>query len=155
VHLAGLTGSPDGVWVVQQAGNLTMALAGRSRPVRFLIHDRDAKFSASFDGVFRAEGARVIRTPIQAPNANACAERWVRTIRSERLDWLLVFGRRQLKLVLRTYIDHYNRQRPHRALDLDAPDPIGQLAPLPRTRPRTVHRRDRLGGLLHEYELAA
>jgi putative transposase len=85
----------------------------------------------------------------------AHAERWVRTVRSECLDWLLIFGRRQLERVLRTYIDHYNRQRPHRALDLDAPDPIGSLVPLQQARPRTVHRRDRLGGLLHEYELAA
>jgi len=132
-----------------------MILAERQRPARFLIHDRDAKFSAAFDEVFRSEGARVIRTPIQAPNANAQAERWVRTVRSECLDWLLIFGRRQLERVLRTYVDHYKRQRPHRALDLDAPDPIGELVPLPRARPRTVRRRDRLGGLLHEYELAA
>jgi putative transposase len=118
-------------------------------------HDRDAKFSAAFDDVFRSEGARVIRTPIQAPNANAHAERWVRTVRNECLDWLLIFGRRQLERVLRTYVDHYNRQRPHRALDLDAPDPIGELVSLPPARPRPVRRRDRLGGLLHEYELAA
>jgi putative transposase len=104
--------------------------------------------------VFRSEGARVIRTPIQAPNANAHAERWVRTVRDECLDWLLIFGRRQLERVLRTYVEHYNRQRPHRALDLHASDSIGSLVPPPRTRP-TVRRRDRPGGLLHEYELAA
>ena len=155
VHLAGLTTHPDGAWVAQQARNLTMTLAERARPVRFLIHDRDAKFSAAFDEVFRSEGARVIRTPIQAPNANAHAERWVRTVRSECLDWLLIFGRRQLERVLRTYVDHYNRRRPHRALDLDAPDPISKLEPFPEATPRTVHRRDRLGGLLHEYDLAA
>jgi transposase InsO family protein len=106
VHLAGLTANPDGAWVAQQARNLTMTLAERARPVRFLIHDRDAKFSAAFDEVFRSEGARIIRTPIQAPNANAHAERWVRTVRSECLDWLLIFGRRQLERVLRTYVDH-------------------------------------------------
>jgi transposase len=155
VHLAGLTANPDGAWIVQQARNLTMILAERKRPASFLIHDPDAKFGAAFDEVFRSEGARVIRTTIQAPNANAHAERWVRTVRSECLDWLLILGRRQLERVLRTYLDHYNRQRPHRALDLDAPDAIGSLAPLPRIGPRTVHRRDRLGGLLHEYELAA
>jgi putative transposase len=155
VHLGGLTSNPDGVWAVQQARNLTMTLTERQRPVRFLIHDRDAKFSAAFDEVFRAEGARVIRTPIQAPNANAHAERWVRTVRSECLDWLLIFGRRQLERVLRTYVDHYDRQRRRRALDLHAPDSIGSLVPLPRARPRTVRRQDRLGGLLHEYELAA
>jgi putative transposase len=155
VHLAGLTANPAGTWVVQQARNLTITLAERPRPVRFLVHDRDTKFSAAFDEVFRSEGAHVIRTPIQAPNANAHAERWVRTVRSECLDWLLIFGRRQLERVLRTYVEHYNRQRPHRALNLDAPDSNGSLLPLPRTRPRTVRRRDRLCGLLHEYELAA
>jgi transposase InsO family protein len=123
--------------------------------VRFLIHDRDATFSAAFDEVFRSEGARVIRTPIQAPNANAHAERWVRTVRGECLDWLLIFGRRQLERVLRIDVEHYNRRRPHRTLDLHAPDSIGSLVPLPRARPRTVRRRDLLGGLLHEYELAS
>jgi NADPH:quinone reductase-like Zn-dependent oxidoreductase len=111
--------------------------------------------AARLGAASRSEGARVIRTPIQAPNANAYAERWVRTVRDECLDWLLIFGRRQLERVFRTYVDHYNRQRPHRALDLHAPDSIGSLVPLPRARPRTVRRRDRLGGLLHEYELAA
>ena len=79
----------------------------------------------------------------------------MRTVRSECLDWLLIFGRRQLERVLRTYVDHYNRQRPHRALDLDAPDSIGELMQLPLNGPSAVRRRDRLGGLIHEYELAA
>jgi len=92
--------------------------------VRVVIDDRDAKFSASFDEVFRSEGARVIRTPIRAPNANAHAERWVRTVRNDCLDWLLIFGRRQLERVLRTYVDHYNRKRPHRGLDLEIPEPV-------------------------------
>jgi len=155
VHLGGSTSNPDGAWVVQQARNLTMILTERQRPLRFLIHDRDAKFSAAFDEVFRSEGARVIRTPIKAPNANAHAERWVRTVRDECLDWLLIFARRQLERVLRTYVHHYNRQRPHRALDLDAPAPIRELVPSLRAGPRTVRREDRLGGLLHEYDLAA
>jgi putative transposase len=114
VHLAGLTGNPDGAWVVQQARNLTIDLAEREWPVRLVLHDRDSKFSGAFDEVFRSEGARVVRTPIQAPNANAYAERWVRTVRSECLDWLLILGRRHLDQVLRTYVEHYNRQRPHR-----------------------------------------
>jgi putative transposase len=155
VHLAGCTSSPGGSWVAQQARNLVMDVAERPKPLRLLLHDRDAKFSAAFDDVFRTEGATVIRTPIKAPNANAHAERWVRTVRNECLDWLLIFSRGQLERVLRTYVDHYNRRRPHRALDLDAPDPIGGLVPPPGTGPRTVRRRDRLGGLLHEYELAA
>jgi putative transposase len=155
VHLAGCTSTPAGSWVAQQARNLVMDVAERPQPLRLLLHDRDAKFSAAFDDVFRTEGATVIRTPIKAPNANAHAERWVRTVRNECLDWLLIFSRGQLERVLRTYVDHYNRRRPHRALDLDAPDPIGELVPPPGTGPRTVCRRDRLGGLLHEYELAA
>jgi putative transposase len=124
VHLAGCTDHPDGRWVAQHARNLTMTLTERQRPVRFLIHDRDAKFSAAFDEVFRADGVKVIRTPIGAPDANAHAERWVRTVRTDCLDWLLIFGRRQLERALRTYVDHYNHHRPHRALDLRAPEPV-------------------------------
>jgi putative transposase len=155
VHLAGCTTNPDGMWVVQQARNLTIDLAEREWPVRLVLHDRDSKLSGAFDEVFRSEGTRVVRTPIRAPNANAYAERWVRTVRSECLDWLLIFSRRQLERVLRTYVEHYNRQRPHRALDLGAPDPIGEVVRLPPGGLRTVRRRDRLGGLVHEYELAA
>jgi transposase InsO family protein len=155
VQLAGCTQNPNGAWVAQQARNLIMDLAERRKPLRFLLHDRDSKFGGAFDEVFRTEGARVITTPVRAPNANAHAERWVRTVRQECLDWLLILGRRQLERALRTYIDHYNRQRPHRALDLNIPDPSGQVVPLARARPTTVRRRDRLGGLLHEYQPAA
>ena len=95
----------------------------------------------------------MIKTPIRAPNANAFAERWVRTVRHECLDWLLILNRRHLQRVLETYVDHYNRKRPHRALALDAPDPT-EVTPLP-TSPAQVRRTDRLGGLLHEYERAA
>src|SRR5439155_13613816 len=136
IEYVACTPNPDGAWVAQQARNLVMQL-GEQQPFRFLVHDRDSKFSYAFDEVFRTEGIRVIRTPVQAPNANAHAQRCVRTVRSECLDWLLIFGRRQLERVLRTYVDHYNRQRPHRALDLDAPDPTRELAPPPLARPRT------------------
>ena len=91
--------------------------------MRFLIHDRDAKFSAAFDEVFRTEGIHVIRTPVRAPNANAHAERFARTLREECLDWLLIPSRRHLDRVLHEYVDHYNRERPHRALELRAPAP--------------------------------
>jgi putative transposase len=155
VHLAGCTSNPDGAWMAQQARNLVMELEGRGNPVRFLLHDRDTKFTAAFDEVFRTEGVRVIQTPIRAPNANAHAERWVRTVRQECLDWLLISGERQLRRTLHTYIDHYNRQRPHRALGLTAPDPPGELIAFPHTTPAHVRRRDRLGGLLHEYARAA
>jgi putative transposase len=118
-------------------------------PVRFLIHDRDSKFPGSFDEVFRSEGTEVILTPIRAPNANASAERWVRTVRAEFLDWMLIFGRRHLDRVLRTYAEHYNGHRAHRALGLAAPmDGSEDLVPI---RPREVHRRNVLGGLVHEY----
>ena len=155
VHLAGCTSNPDGKWITQQARNLVMDLEDRNDPVRYLLHDRDTKFTAAFDEVFRAQGVRVIKTPVRAPNANAHAERWVRTVREECLDWLLIFGRRQLERTLSIYTDHYNHQRPHRALALAPPDPRGKLIALPHKTATRVLRRDRLGGLLHEYSRAA
>jgi putative transposase len=118
-----------------------------------LIHDRDTKFTWSFDEVFRSEGMRIIRTPIRAPNANAVCERWVGTFRAECLDWTLILGRRQLG-VLRTYIAHYNEARPHRGLALQTP--IGSSSPaVGDLMAATVRRRDVLGGLIHEYRVAA
>jgi putative transposase len=154
IHLAGVTANPDGAWVTQQARNLLFALGERERRVRFLLRDRDTKFCRSFDDVFRSEGADVVVVPVQAPNANAHAERWVRTVRAECLDWLLVIGQGHLDRVLRVYVEHYNRHRPHRALRLEPPDPSspGTTA---EDRPAQVHRRDLLGGLLHEYQRAA
>jgi transposase InsO family protein len=102
--------------MLQQARNLLMDLDDRGRRPRFLIHDRDSKFSRAFDAAFHGEGVRVIRTPLQAPNANAHVERWVGSVRRECLDRLLIFSRRQLERVLRVYVRHYNEQRPHRAL---------------------------------------
>jgi transposase InsO family protein len=119
---------------------------------RFLIHDRDGKFSASFDDVFRSEGIRVIRTPIRAPQANAYAERFVRSVREECLDWLLIAGRHHLERVLYQYIEYYNRERPHRGLGLSPPRPNAKSRASPIS---AVERRDRLGGLLHEYYRAA
>lgn len=155
VHLAGSTSRPSGTWVAQQARNLAIDRADHPAPLRFLVHDRDTKFNAAFDEVFRSEGATVIKTPLRAPNANAHAERWVRTVREECLDWLLIVGHRQLDRVLRTYVDHYNRKRPHRALGLVAPNPRGEPTPVADARPGQVRRADRLGGLLHEHERAA
>jgi putative transposase len=144
------TPNPDGRWAAQQARNVVMQL-GDEQPFRFLVRDRDAKFSLAFDEVFRTEGVRVIRTPVQAPNANAYAERWVRTVRSDCLDRILIVGRRHLEHVLRVYHRHYNEHRPHRALRLLPPDGR-DLTPLdPSER---LHRRDLLGGLIHEYEAA-
>ena len=148
------TSNPDGVWMMQQARNLLMDLDGRTLRPRFLIHDRDAKFSRAFDAIFQGEGMEVIRTPIRAPNANV--ERWVGSVRRECLDRLLIFGRRQLDGVVRVYVHHYNERRPHRALDLRAPD--ARATPSTRGEPDEsggLRRRDLLGGLIHEYEAAA
>jgi putative transposase len=117
VHVVSATASPDSAWVTQQARNL--AIEERLTGIRFLLHDRDAKFSGPFDGVFQTEGVRVVRTPIRAPRANAFAERFVRTVRSECLDHVLVYGCRHLERVLGVFVSHYTEQRPHRGLDLD------------------------------------
>jgi putative transposase len=152
VHVLGITANPDSAWVVQQARNL--AVGEHLRDIRFVIRDRDTKFSAPFDEVFRTEGVRIIKTPIQSPRANAFAERWVRTVRTECLDWILVLSRRHLEQVLRAYASHYNGRRPHRGLRLKSPDPRPDSGPWPSDGVR-VRRRDVLGGLIHEYELAA
>lgn len=149
VHVSGVTTNPDSAWVTQQARNL--AAGERLQSVRFLIHDRDSKYAGPFDEVFRTEGARVIHTPIRAPRANAFAERWVRTTRTECLDWTLVLGRRHLERILRTYVEHYNRGRPHRGLELQTPEPREPPDRLS-AQPILVRRRDVLGGLIHEYE---
>jgi putative transposase len=151
------TSKPDTSWMIEQARNLLMDLDERGPRQRFLIHDRDAKFSRAFDGIFRSEGIEIVRTPIQAPNANAHAERWVGSVRRECLDRLLIFGRRQLEYVLRVYIRHFNEERPHRALDLRPPDRGSGTDRMPTAalHPPQVKRRDLLGGLIHEYEAAA
>jgi putative transposase len=153
VHLAGATRNPASAWVTQRARNLSFDLANGDS-FRFLIRDGDSKYASSFDAVFASEGIEVILTPVQAPRANAFAERWVRTVRAECLDWTLVLGRRHLERILRTYVAHYNTQRPHRGLDLRTPDPQPYPAGEPPDR-LLVQGRDVLGGLIHEYELAA
>jgi transposase InsO family protein len=131
-----------------------MAFQEERRFPRFLIHDRDSKFSGPFEEVFRSEGLRIVLTPIRAPNANAFCERWLGTVRAECLDWTLVLGRRHLERILRTYIHHYNEARPHRGLGLRTPlgapsQSVGDLIAA------NVRRRDVLGGLIHEYRAAA
>jgi putative transposase len=143
VWLAGCTKNPSGAWVAQQA---------RNRDFRFLIRDRDSKYSVSFDEVFRSKQMRIVKTPVRAPKANAIAEGFVRTIRSECLDWLLILNRRHLERVLRVYVAHYNRQRPRRALGLRPPEADKLSAP---ANSSEICRRDRLGGLIHEYYRAA
>jgi transposase InsO family protein len=152
VHVAGVTAHPDSTWVTQQARNL--AIDERLSGVRFLLRDRDAKYSGPFDALLRAEGVRIIRTPIRAPRANAFAERFVRTVRQECLDHVLIYGRRHLERVLRAYVAHYVAERPHRGLSLAVP--AGNRTPeVPGTTLTLVERRDVLGGLIHEYRRAA
>jgi putative transposase len=154
VYLAGVTAHPDGAWVVQQARNLIMTLAELEQSHRILVRDRDKKFTAAFDEVFRSEGLRPIKAPVAAPPAKAHAERWVGSVRRECLDRILIVSRRQLETVLREYVAYYNTHRPHRSLN--------QQPPLLKAKPGSppdhewhMRRRDRLGGLFHEYELAA
>jgi putative transposase len=150
IEYVACTANPGGEWVAQQARNLVMEL-GEQQPFRFLVHDRDSKFNHAFDEVFRSEGIRVIRTPVQAPNANAHAERWVRTVRADCLDRIFILGRRHLEHVLRVYRQHYNEHRPHRALHLLPPKARN---PTPLEASTRLRRRDLLGGLIHEYEAA-
>ena len=147
VHLAGCSAHPNAGWVVQQARNLNFSAT--LGDTRLLIHDRDSKFVVAFDEVFRSEGIRVIQTPFQAPQANAYAERFVRTVRTECLDWLLIYGPRQLDRILRVFVEHYNRERPHRALGRRPPLPNQPI--LPPSPGAAVEQKDRLGGLVHEY----
>ena len=151
----GVTGNPNAARVTHQARNLLLRLEDQGRRVRFLIRDRDAKFCRGFDNVFGSEGAQVLVTPVQAPNANADAERWVQTIRTECLDWLLIASRGHLEQVLRIYVRHYNQHRPHRALGLEPPDPSAGPTLVGEARRTPVRRRDLLGGLVHEYQRAA
>ena len=159
VHLAGITTNPDGPWVTQQARNLLMQFDDQGARPRYLIRDRDSKFTRDFDEVFRTEGIRVIKAPVRAPNARAHAERWIGSLRRECLNRLLIFGRRQLECVLAVYTLHYNEHRPHRALDQRCP--AGQRPELdhqdqPNVIPfDRIQRHDRLGGPIHEYHLAA
>ncbi len=150
VHVLGVTANPNGPWVTQVARNFTSELDDARRRLRFLIRDRDTKFTASFDEVFASIGVEAIKTPVRSPRANAYAERWVRTVREDCLDHLLVLSRRHLEAILVEYVDHYNRARPHRGLQLVPPRP-----PADSVGTAAVRRRDILGGLIHEYELAA
>jgi putative transposase len=154
VHIAGITAHPNGAWVTQQARNVLATLKNEGKQPRILIRDRDVKLTKAFDAFLQSEGIRVIRTPIAAPQAKAHAERWVGSIRRECLDRIPIVSRGHLDHVLREYVAHHNTHRPHRALEQRPPI----LTPIPTQTPpgdAQVRRRDRLGGLLHEYELAA
>ncbi len=155
VCLAGITANPTGEWATQQARNIIETFVERTQPIRFLIHDRDSKFTAAFDEVFRSDGIRTIRTPVRAPRANAFIERWIGTVRRECLDRMLILNRRHLERALPVYIRHYNEHRPHRSLDQRPP--IEEPPPGSETNVDLDHvqQRDLLGGLIHEYKAAA
>jgi transposase InsO family protein len=155
VHLAGITAHPTGAWVTQAARNLLMDLDHHAHRFRFLIRDRDSKFTTAFDAVFAAAGIEAVKIPPRAPKANAYAERWIRTVRTECLDWILVWNRRHLQNVLARYVAHYNTARPHRGIDLDVPVPHTEPKATGVGNVRRIERVDVLGGLVHEYRRAA
>jgi putative transposase len=156
VRIAGVTAKPATDWVTQHARNISMALADQVAAVKFLVRDRDTKFTVSFDAVFAADGITIIKTPVRAPRANAICERVVGTIRRECLDRMLILGRRHLEAVLREHVEHYNQHRPHRSLSQCAPSTSGATpARIGDLDPAKLRRTDRLGGLIHEYQLAS
>jgi putative transposase len=156
VHVLGVTAHPDGAWTAQQARNLLMDLGERASRFRFLIRDRAGQFTGAFDAVLASKGIEVVKIPPRSPRANAFSERWVRTVRAEVTDRMLIAGPRHLRAVLDEYVTHFNQHRPHRARNLRSPDhddangvPVTDLATA-RIRHRKI-----LGGLIHEYERAA
>jgi len=153
VFLAGVMVHPIGTWVTLQARNLAARLEDEGRVVKFLIRERDSKFTGPFDEVMRSIGARVIKTPVRTPRANAFAERFVRTARTECLDWLLIRSQRHLERVLAEFVQHYNAARPHRGINLEVPIPY--LSGRQFAGSTRVLRVNQLGGLLHEYRIVA
>jgi putative transposase len=156
VHILGVTAHPDGAWTVRQARNLLMDLGERAFWVRFLVRDRAGQFTGAFDAVLSSAGIEVVKIPPRSPRANAYAERWVRTVRSEVTDRMLICGPRHLRAVLDEYVAHYNQHRPHRARNLRPPDcddiTMTEIADFAAAR---IQRRRVLGGLTNEYRRAA
>jgi putative transposase len=152
VHILGITANPDGPWTVQQIRNLLMDLGDRAAGFRFLVRDRAGQFTAAFDAVLAGAGIEVVKIPPRSPRANAYAERFVLTARTEVTDRMLIFGQRHLRTVLAEYAAHYNGRRPHRSQQLRPPRPDHPVADLCYER---IQRRPVLGGLINEYERAA
>jgi putative transposase len=152
VHILGITGNPDGPWTVQQIRNLLMDLGDRAAGFRFLVRDRAGQFTEAFDAVLADAGIEAVKIPPRSPRANAYAERFVLTARTEVTDRMLIFGQRHLRSILAQYVAHYNGRRPHRSRQLHPPRPDHPAADLSQER---IKRRPVLGGLLNEYERAA
>ncbi|GAA2372796.1 hypothetical protein GCM10010246_79310 [Streptomyces cuspidosporus] len=155
VHIAGITRHPTGPWMTQQARNYLMDLGDHAKSIKFLIRDRGAYFTDSFDAVFQAIGVHVLPTLPRVPRMNAIAERWIGSCRREATDRILITGERHLRLVVSEYADHYNQHRPHRTLGQRPPDRLAEPEPPTATDNTRIHRHDRLGGLIHEYTQVA
>jgi len=145
VHFAGITTHPNQIWVTQRARQLVWELSDREQPLRFLIHDNDGSFCKAFDAVFESEGFHVIPSPIRAPNANAFAERWIRSAREECLDLILIINTAHLRCVMIEFVAYYNSSRPHQGID--------QQTPIPQAKPSsgTIKCRNVLGGIIRDY----
>jgi putative transposase len=152
VHILGITANPDGLWTVQQIRNPLMDLGDRTADFRFLARERAGQFAASFDAVLADAGIEAVKIPPRSPRANAYAERFVLTVRTEVTDRMLIFGQRHLRTILAEYEAHYNGRRPHRSRELRPPRPDYRVADLSQKR---IKRRPVLGGLINEYERAA
>jgi putative transposase len=152
VHFAGVTAHPDGPWTIQQLRNLLMDLGDRAADFHFLVRDRAGQFTDSFDAVLAAADIRAVKIPPRSPRANAFAERFVLTTRTEVTDRMLIFGERHLQSILAEYEAHYNGRRPHRSRQLHPPRPDHPVADLSHER---IKRRAVLSGLINEYERSA